>query len=96
MADSDLEAVRDFRSELRISPFTAIALLFASAVLIFAFSGMLFELNARYRALFFAGLVLLLSISALFLYRWRVIYSRIGRIGMAPDAHEDLPGHQAW
>ena len=39
MTDSDGEAVRDFRSELRISPLPAIVLLFVSAVIIFTVSG---------------------------------------------------------
>ena len=72
MADSDLEAVKDFRSELRISPLPVIVLLFASAIVTFTVSGIPSALEERIRVMILAALIVVLSFAALYIYRWRV------------------------
>ncbi|MDF1512769.1 MAG: ATP-binding protein [Anaerolineae bacterium] len=71
MADSELEAVKDFRAELRISPVPAIIILFSITVLVFTVSGIPTALDERVQLMMLAGAILLMSVSSLYLYRWR-------------------------
>ena len=72
MTESDLETVKDFRSELRISPLPAIILLFLAAIVTFTVSGVSTVLEERIRVMILAVVILLLSLAALYTYRWRV------------------------
>lgn len=71
MADADLEAVKDFRSELRISTLPIIVVLFLTAIAIFISSGLPLRLEDKIATLLEAIFVLLLSLAALYLNRWR-------------------------
>ncbi len=71
MAESNIEDVTDFRSELRLSPIPAIVILFLAAVVIFTISGIPKSLEERLRLMLSAGIALVLAVAVLTLYRWR-------------------------
>ena len=72
MTESDLEAVEDFRSELRLSPLPAIILLFMTAIVTFVVAGIPAALEERFRVMILAVVMGLLSTAALYVYRWHV------------------------